>query len=189
MESGNSSTAYDEQQFITELYENYQYIMYATVRKHISADSIGDDLVQEAIMRLIPKASLLRQLSKPALTTYIVYTVRNVTLNYLRGQSAESNHVLYALFEDFEDDYATEGRHVESSVIQNDRISEFRAILKKLPKKQQDVLIRKYYLKQSDEEIARSLNCKASSVRMMLTRARRDAMAMLKKEGFTYEVL
>ena len=140
-------------------------------------------------MKLIPKAAVLRQLNKPALTAYIVYTVRNTAFNYLRDQSTENNHILFELFEGFEDDYATEGRHVESSVIQHDRIAEFRAIIKKLPTKHQEVLIRKYYLKQTDEEIANNLNCKASSVRMLLTRARREAMAMLKKEGFTYEVL
>ncbi len=179
----------DEQRFMGELYENYKHIMYATVRKHISNDIIAEDLVQEAIMKLIPKADLLQKLNKPAMTAYIVYTVRNVTFNYLRDKTTESNHILFRLFEGFEDDYATEDRTVESSVIHNDRVAEFQAIIKQLPTKQQEILIRKYYLKQSDEEIARGLNCKASSVRMMLTRARRDAMAMLKKEGFTYEVL
>lgn len=182
-------TLQDEQRFISELYENYKYIMYATVRKHISNDIIAEDLVQEAVMKLIPKVALLRGLNKAALATYIVCTVRNVSFNYLRDKSTESNHILFELFEGFENDYATEGRDVEVSVIHKDRISEFKAIIRKLPAKQQEVLIRKYYLKQSDEEIARYLKCKPGSVRMMLTRARRDAMAILKKEGFTYEVL
>lgn len=189
MEPTNNSTLYDEQQFISELYENYKYIMYATVRKHIPNDMMTEDLVQEALMKLIPKVSVLRQLNKAALTAYIVYTVRNVSFNYLRSKSTEKSHVLFELYEGFEDDYATEGRDVESSVIQSDHITQFKAIIKKLPAKQQEALIRKYYLKQSDDEIACSLNCKASSVRMLLTRARRDAMAILKKEGFTYEVL
>ena len=49
--------------------------------------------------------------------------------------------------------------------------------------------IRKYYLKQSDVEIAKSLKCKPSSVRMMLTRARRDAVVLLEKENFKYEII
>lgn len=188
MDASSRSMLHNEQRFIGELYEEYKYIMYATVRKHISNDIIAEDLVQEAVLRLIPKSGLLRQLNKPALAAYIVYTVRNVALNYLRDKSTESNHILFQLFEGFEEDYSTESRDVEASVIHKDKISEFKAIIMKLPPKQQELLIRKYYIKQTDEEIARYLNCKPSSVRMMLTRARRDAMAMLKKEGFTYEV-
>lgn len=177
------------QQFVAELYENYKYIMYGTAKRFISDDNIVEDLVHESLIKLISKVSILSNLNKPALIAYIVYTVKNITFNYLRDTATEKNHILFEVIDNFENVYSTEIRAVESNVIYAEWSNQLKDIIRKLPEKQQELLIRKYYLKQSDVEIAKSLKCKPSSVRMMLTRARRDAVVLLEKENFKYEII
>ena len=54
--------------------------------------------------------------------------------------------------------------------------------LEKLPQRDRDILMYRYILEMSDEEIAGLLNIKPGSVRMCLSRARKNAFAVLEAE-------
>ena len=74
-------------------------------------------------------------------------------------------------------------RCLETQLIVSQQLEHFRSILVKLPEKEQELLIRKYYLDESNHEIAEQMDCKCNSIRMMLTRARRDLLQLLGKES------
>ena len=55
--------------------------------------------------------------------------------------------------------------------------------LGRLSERERDILKYRYLLDMGDEEIARVLGIKPSSVRMYLTRARKNAFAIFDSEG------
>ena len=82
-----------DQQFVLSLYEKYKYIMFGTARKYVSDSFAVEDLVQESLLKLIPKISVLRGLQRCKIDAYIVYTVRNTAFNYLRKKANEREYI------------------------------------------------------------------------------------------------
>jgi len=84
-----------DQQFMVSVYQDHKYIMFGTAKKYLSNDSVCEDLVQESLIKLIPKIDILRHLERCKLTAYIVSTVRNTARNYLRELSTERKYLLF----------------------------------------------------------------------------------------------
>ena len=67
--------------YIEHLYNEYKWLMYSSIQKYIREPEIIEDLLHDSIVKLIPKASMLRGMDQSAAVTYVVYTVRNTTFN------------------------------------------------------------------------------------------------------------
>jgi len=78
-----------DRQFMADLYENYHRLMYRTAAKCDPDRDEQDEAVQDALVRLIAKVSLLRGLDRPRLAAYIVRTVRNTALTRLDSRNRE----------------------------------------------------------------------------------------------------
>jgi len=175
----------EDQEFVLSLYEQFRKIMLHTAKKYVSNDSIVEDLVQDALVKLIQKISTLRKLSNRALSTYIVFTVRNISINYLKRQQIANKHHSGKGIDDetgFENNNLTPS--AEEIVLIDERKGEFHKEFAKLSEKDRDILMGKYLLGLTDKELAAQHGCKPESIRMILTRARRNALAAMKKEIF-----
>lgn len=170
--------------FIEQLYQEYKYLMYASMKKYINELEVIEDILHDCMIRLIPKASVLLHMEKPAVITYLMYTDRNTTFNYLKHKALESNYLTFDMREVCEElqTETMDGRSVESQIIQDNEANQFRKMLMELPERDQEILIRKYYLDETNPEIAKYMGCKPDSVRMLLTRARRSMLNVLRKE-------
>lgn len=177
----------DDQQFMLNLYDQHKKIMFHTAKKYVSDIHIMEELVQDSLVKLIPKIPLLREMQHYNLNAYVVYTVRNTAINHLRHKSVENQYIIYDEPTDHDFPAQTSKRSVEDAVLSSERAKMLQQILQKLPEKEQTLLRGKYQFYQTDEELAEILNCKPGSVRMMLTRARRHALELLEKEGFSYD--
>ena len=177
----------DDQTFMIELYENYKYIMFATAKKYVADTETMEDLVQDSLVKLIPKLGTLRRLEPNARISYVVYTVRNTAINHLRRKSVENRY-----FVDESDESIPHSisafREVEDLVESSDRTKAFCRMLDMIPERDQLALRGRYYLQMTDDELAELLECKPGSVRVMLTRARRRLLELLQKEGFDYDI-
>ena len=173
-----------EQQFILSLYEQYKYIMQKTAKEFASASMPAEDLIQEALVKLIEKAPVLMGLEDRALASYIVHTVRNTAIDRLRrGRTDEKYLDPRGLTEETEAAQQTQ-RPFEEDVLRTLQADAFRRVFAQLPERTQLLLRGKYQLALEDAELAQLLGCKQDSVRMLLTRARRQALALLEKEGY-----
>ena len=76
-------------------------------------------------------------------------------------------------------------RPVEDAVLLALEADELNDVLSRLPERDQLLLRGKYQFSLSDEALSRELHCEVSSIRMMLTRARNHARALLNMEGIT----
>ncbi|RUT46316.1 hypothetical protein EJP82_12635 [Paenibacillus anaericanus] len=77
----------DDKAYIAHLYEKYNPLLKKQAHSIIWDYGMVDDLIQDAFSKLIPKIPLLWTLNDYQITSYIVYTLRHVCLDYIRKKS------------------------------------------------------------------------------------------------------
>ena len=167
----------DDRAFMLWLYQEFQYAMYSTVKKYITDPQDQEDIIQDSILKLIKRIDVLRGKERCVLGTYVVYTVRNTAINHLRHHTVEKAHFV-------DDDIEQEADLIPLDELmalkeRNVRVGD---VLKRLSDSDQTLLIGKYVLGYSDDELGDQLGCKPASIRMKLTRARRKALELLKED-------
>lgn len=177
----------DDQNYMYWVYEKFSRLMFSTALKYVSDKSAAEDLIQDVIIKLITKISTLRKLSRCALSSYIVISVRNASINYLRQQESGRKHMVEEAFDELYSDIRDTSVSPEDMVLFSERKNAFYMVWEMLLEKDRDLLMGKYVLELSDKELAEMCGCKTDSVRMLLTRARRRALAIMKEESFGYD--
>ena len=162
----------DDRAFAEQLYTTYRKLMISEIRKLLSNSWDVDDVLQTVVEKLIDKLALLRTLSRTHLINYIITACRNTAISLLREQG---RHQSYSFDDVFDIDIVhSASSSVEDQVLlQIDEETAYK-VWKQLSPNVQSLLSAKYILEQSDEEIASTLGIKPGSVRMALTRARRE---------------
>lgn len=170
----------NDREFMSALFIQYEKLMYSTIRKITQDSWIVDDIFQSTFEKLIEKISLLRSLDRDHLVNYLIVACRNTTYNVCRHQQKH-------FIEDIET-YGNETAdhqnfaNVEDYVILKSQLELLKEIWPQLDARSRYLLEAKYILEMGDAEIASSLDIKPSSVRMSLTRARKNALELLKNK-------
>mgnify|MGYP003331568060 CR=1 FL=1 len=176
----------DDREFLTDMFFEFSRLMYNTAGKYSESSFEKEDIVQEALVRLIPKVSTLRTLSRRALVSYIAVTVKHTAINYLHKVRAGDARLL-DLSDSDADDLASDNVSMDERVILSDELGKLSKVWPRLKEAERLLLEGKYICGYTDAELAETLGCKESSVRMKLTRARRHALTLLTEEGVTVE--
>lgn len=169
-----------DEQFLTELYAQFYSIMKKKALNISRDPEVADDLVQESFVRLIDKKQTLKMLEPNKLYFYVLQTIQNVTLNYIKKQKktlkmihtfAGDNNCINLISDNtlaLEEMYNLKGeyQHIEQT-------------LGVLSDRDHQLLYNKYLLGLSDKENAAKLAIKEANIRSYLTRARRRAMRIL----------
>ena len=169
-----------DREFMTRLYLDNERIMYSEMRK-MGADSwIMDDVLQDSLIRLIDKIDILRGLEQRKQVNYIITTVRNQLKNYYRKKQRIT---IYSLDDEnsFIGKTVSAEDNIEVFVFQKEQVLRLRSIWPLLSESTQQLLERKYILGQSNEEIADVFQVKPESIRMKLSRARKEALMRLQE--------
>ncbi len=165
----------DEREFMTWLYMEYRWLMFSKVKEIVHNDSTAEDLVHDAVIKLIDKANVLMSLDKRRLVPYVIETAKNTAIDYLRKTSHTE---ILPLLDELE--IETGEPAIEEQILRSVDIVEVQNAWPELKNETRELLSRKYFLQQTDKEIADAFHVKPGSVRMMLTRARREALELLK---------
>lgn len=177
----------DDQEYMLNVYEQFKRSMFNAAYKYTSNLHTAEDLVQDSLAKLIPKVSKLRELDGCTLSAYVVYTVRNTAKNHLRHQAVKNQYIIQSELEDYCDSVSDAEPTPEELFLISERKANFLLVWDRLSDEDKDILRGKYILELSDKELAKQFNCKSSSIRMKLTRARRRALALLKEGEFFYD--
>lgn len=177
-----------DQVFIQKLYQDHKGLMIYTASKYTDNPSDREDIVQEALLRLMKNISVLRNIPCCNLKRYIVLTVRSVFLDMQKKRSAE---VVLSLEEEKLEAV------LRRELLQEDGISELSAKLdvwrlkKELPEREWVLLEGKYMRELPDELLGQMIGVSGDSVRMLLSRARKKAkdilIGSLEKGGGQFE--
>lgn len=164
-----------DQQFMIQFYETNKAFLFHAARKFTNTQSDCEDIVQDAMVRLMRNIPTLRRLSDNQIATYLFLTVRSVYAD--RRKSAQERIILVS-------DH-TQELHDDSAQFAYDAKWDAQILKKALSPKDWNLLESKYILGYSDEEIAQELGCAPDSVRTLVRRARNRAKAVLEsgREG------
>lgn len=135
-----------------------------------------EDVVQDAILRLLRHTKKLKQMETEYIPGYITFTVRSAAIDLQRKRSRTPE---CALEGEKPDDLAAP---LLDRVILEEDLARLRAVWPTLTPEEQLLLEGKYLWQYTDEELSEALNCQKDSVRMMLTQARRRAWKAMNGE-------
>lgn len=171
------------------LYQKYKAFLFKKASFYTNDPHAKEDIVQDAVLRLIRNEGKLRAMDPPALATYIVLTVRSAALNYLRNEHRNSLDAL-PLSEALEAECVPLDGSVqltlEEQLLLGHRDSELRAAVGRLSKRDQAALVGKYFLGLDNRALAELLGVNQNTLRTVLCRARSRTLAELKKEGILH---
>lgn len=159
------------------LYEKYHKLMYSIAGKTANPADC-EDIVHSAMIRLIQNCATLMCLDEPALVKYISITVRTTSIKHYSQKEAWQSRVVSIDDEDMPDIPDT-CPPIEEMLCSTERMEEFRQAWCSLADSERLLLEQKYFLFLSDDELSRIYNCKPSSVRVKISRAKKDVYVAL----------
>lgn len=167
-----------DREFMTQLFMTYRRLMYSEIDNILSNACETEDVLQNALIKLCDKVALLRSLDERKRVCYVITTVRNQAKNHIRN--AHGNPILS--FDDDEMNLAesvSDGTDIESSIILKEQLKTLSSVWDRLDNTSQLLLEGKYILKRSDNELGKELGLNPSSIRMVLSRARKKALKLM----------
>lgn len=183
----SNSEGNEDINFLTELYEKYYPIMKRKSYEILQNDTIVDDMIQEAFVKLLDKVPTLRTLEPPKLVSYLVHTIHNISINYAIKRKRHWNKTLLGLTEERIEQIADQAPSIEEMYSLKEEYEQIGEILHELSYRDQMLLYNKYILELNDKEIALLMDIQAANIRSYLTRARRRAMKLLLERGSEVE--
>lgn len=175
----------DERAFMLNLYKNYYNFTRKTIFNITHNNEDIEDLIDEVFIKLIEKVPLLRTFDCCKTTSYIAYTIRSVSINYIKHKKVENKHTYYCEDSDIIETLAIFEDESEERLVKQEEIESLSKAVMKLPQTQKDLLYFKYILEKSDQQIAETFGIAQNSVRQYLTRARRNAKKLIEKEAIS----
>lgn len=169
----------DDQEFMIDLYQKNYYQMTSICNRYISNPDERQDVIQAAMLSLIKKTDMLRTLDPCALIAYVHVTVRNTAVNFLRKKAMDKK-----LMERLDQLQSMDISDTDDMFLNLWYQMQFQLLWSQLPEKDAFLLAGRYIWGYSDSELAEQFHCKASSIRMMITRARRKAADLLNRQEY-----
>lgn len=170
-----------EYEFFQEFYEKNKRLIYYLVVQCGAGNDEVDDVVQDVVLRLMNYIPTLTKISSSQnrVANYIAQTVKSVYVDRVRAHKSKQLIVMpiemiEAIYKDTPDRTSAS----ENVAAQWDA----ELLKKKLIKRDWEILSGKYIMGYSDKELASRINYSQESIRMALTRARRNARKILEAE-------
>jgi RNA polymerase sigma-70 factor (ECF subfamily) len=177
----------DDRDFLIGLYHDYYRLMFSMAGKYVRNPVDKDDVVQNALVKLIGCVEKLKKLESCALSTFIAILTKNEAINYQKHVNMIQKHTVDS--DGFYNFYqpSAEAPSLDELVILGEDLSRLEKVWPSLSEREQLLLSGKYILGLSDKELASMLGCNPGSIRMMLTRARRKAFNKMIETENSYD--
>ena len=163
----------DDRAFMEGVYTQYHRLMYVQALRVLGQSEAAEDAVSDSILKLIKKISLLRTLDSNKLRSYVVITVRNTAVTALNKKQRERIDGSVTI-----EEIAGSG-HVDDGLLSQAGVEGIKNAMKRLPPREKDVMLMKYFRELTDEEIAEEMGLRPVSVRVVLSRARKHLAQLL----------
>ncbi|MCC8357233.1 MAG: sigma-70 family RNA polymerase sigma factor [Oscillospiraceae bacterium] len=171
-----------EPAFLELVYLQYKRLMFSVAGRYTGSLDDQADIVGEALVKMAEQEARLRAVDERALTTYIAAMVRNTAINFLRHRGVIRQHEQVS-WEEMQGAEPSPAPSPEETILQAERRDLVRQVWLRLSPSDRLLLEGKYILDLTDRELAATLGCGTTSIRMKLTRARRRALREMQKEG------
>ena len=166
-----------DREFMTEFYLQYQRLMYKEGYKITRNHHETEDVMQEALVKLIDKIPLLRTLDRKRRINYVISATKNTAINLMNRKKP-----MFSFDEMWDSEANDDIADLEERMELNFKLECLAEIWPRLDQRSSYLLEAYYILEKSTEEIAADLDAPAGSVRMFLTRARKRAHKLITEE-------
>ena len=167
---------------IADFYQTYRNLIFKKANEMANDPDYVEDLVQDTLYQLLRREELFLSLSEAQQVDYCIKTIRNTAINHHKRDQK-----IRFLSEDALGEQCDQSPTMEESILHRSDLDLFRKELDQLDEASRALLIRKYIQEEPDDSIAKDLDVKPSSIRMMLTRAKRKLLQLLLNDGFDPE--
>lgn len=168
----SDSEELDNRLFFEHFYEQHKQFLYYIIRRRCHNEDDVQEVVQESWVRLLKHISALREINECKVPKYIALTVRAVYIDLEKKKhSARTVSLDEFLLETFHGGVT----QTETDMEEIDRRTKIHKLKESLSTRDWFVLEGKYILGYSDAELAEQLSVAPDSIRMILTRAKRNA--------------
>ena len=133
--------------------------MYSVAKRYAASENEAEDIMQDAVERLLKRIPKLMELPGCTLPTYLVYTVRSTAVNFKRHQNVIEKHTLPIDYDDG-NTYEEPSESPQEILEREEQQRQFAAIWDQIPRADAELLYRKYILQESDEKLAEIYHCK-----------------------------
>lgn len=125
-------------------------------------------------------------MEKASLKTYLKVIVRNTAINKLRDLSKREERELPDDISDIAKYYIDQKQNVERQVFSKENLKLLNEIIEDLNKKDQELIIRKYFYLQSSKQIAASMKMTVTAVDSRISRLRNKLKQEFAKDNKAY---
>lgn len=170
----------DDREFMSQLYFQYNRLMYHEIIKIVHDPWVADDLLQATVEKLIDKLQELRKKDREHLLCYIIVSCKNAARNYLRDQK---RHMAFCLDDEADRaDTKNDQEEIEFRLISKEELNALIQIWPKLDERSRWILEMRYIQEKTTKEMVSELGIKTGSVRMLLSRARNKAYSLAQEQ-------
>ncbi len=171
----------EDKEFIENLYKNYISWLRFRASKIIGKDSAAcADIAHDCMVNMIKHLDKLKTLPEEKQRAYMAVAIDNTALNYV---TKHSRMTFMRKPEAAELDFVGEDYSLEEDVEKRLNIEAVRDNIHLLSKRDRDLIILKYELELSDEQIGEILDIKKDCVRMTLRRSVQKLAKHIGKRG------
>ena len=171
----------DDRAFMEELYICYHRLIYSTIKNIVSDQWAIEDIMQSALVKLIDKIPLLRARATTQRINYIITTAKNTALDYVRKNSRYAPDM--SLDEDFDLEFNSSSAHeIEDMILKQEAFDALARVWEHLDVRSKYLLEGYYILEKTTPQLAKELGLKPESVRMALSRARKQAYGLIESK-------
>lgn len=164
----------EDKAFFQEFYEENKGLLFYTAGKYAAVQADCEDIVQDALLRLMCNVKTLRELNRFQSAKYISLTVRSASLDLMKHRDTSQEVPM--------DETRLESMLEQDPLLCADPTDirmELIHLKQSLSKKDWMILEGKYILGYDQEELSRIIGVSPNSIRMTLSRARAKARSIL----------
>lgn len=127
-------------------------------------------------------------MERASIKTYLKVIVRNTAINKLRDLSRREERELSEDISDIAMQYADHRQNVEGQIFGKENMKQLSEIISQLSKKDQELVIRKYFYLQSSKDISQAMKMSITAIDSRLSRLRNKMKQEFEKEKNTWSI-
>lgn len=176
----------NDRDLVTDFYLKYKGLLYSEAQKYLDISEDVEDTVYEALAKIIDKMTVFRDLQLGQQIQYALTTVRNLSYILLK----KNNHFTFVSLESLDFDIPTDEHYSTEKAVEDKLLkAHIMQVWNAIDLEDRMLLEQKYILRWKDVELAASLGVQPQSVRMRLTRAKRNVLKELQKKGINMSTM
>lgn len=177
----------EDAEYVQKLYDKHKEMWLSMIQEYAELVAESEDILQECAVKLLNCMDTLRSVPKYAETSYVMELMRNIIFDRLRRLNLEKKYFNHTNETESKEDVEDSEMSMEEMVVLRDNVRMLRSALDRMSATERFLLIGKYMMYMSDEQLAEKIGCQPSSIRMKLTRARNRARKILEEMNYNHE--